>query len=184
MEYIMANVIDVNFWTLLRGLNSALEERNVEQCLGLLQMMTCVDDAELLDSMAIIEHFQIVLVIKKAGEIGFGIWKQVVSESCWKRQYDNFLQEEIKNNLTESILVSDNSIKIANRKWIGWKPSYKVQQDLIRIQLMCDIHCNSEWRLRMRFVEELLEEISLDAEGGARIVKVAIKNESNRILTI
>jgi len=175
----MANIIDVNFWTLLRALNSALEDRDVELCLNLLQMMTYVDDAEPLDKMPLIEAFQIVLVIKGAGEPAFDIWKKVVTENCWKRQYDKFLQEEINDNLARSILVTDNSIKVGERKWIKWKSSYSIQNDLKRIQLMCGIHFDSKSRLEEKDVEALLKEISVEAEGS--IVKRAIRDESDRI---
>lgn len=176
----MATIINVDFWTLLRRLNSALERREVELCLNLLQMMTYVDDAEPLDGMKLIEDFEIVLVIKKAGKVAFDIWQQVVSEGCWKRHYNYFLQEEI-NNLTRDVLVSDNSIKIYEKKWIKWEPSYDVRLDIVRIQLMCNIYFNSEWELTQSLIEALLEEISTDAEGKTKIVKTAIKDESDKI---
>ena len=178
----MAKIIDVNFWTLLIGINKALENKDLELCLSLLEMITMVDDAKNLDELPILNEFQIVLLIREAGEIGYDIWKQVVSETGSRINYSEFLQSEVDSKFGKfKIIINSGSIKIKEENWIEWKPSFNIQKDLVRIELMWNVYLTNKWSLTDNDIKELIEFFEVSINPEATIVKKAIKDESDRI---
>lgn len=132
----MATIIDMNFWTILGWVCKSLQEENLDECLDYVEMLSYCDDLQFLDELKLIQHFRLAQLLRDAGNTGYQVYKEVVTERTAKKHYHYFLKEEINARVSTKILFTENKIHLNYGDWIRYEYSYNIEEDLKKIQRM------------------------------------------------
>lgn len=130
----MENVVDLNFWSLLSSIDTAVRNSDMEACLDFVRMLELIDNRPNLDELGIIDEFKIVMLIDSSGIEGLKAWRKVVSHACWFRQYHYFLAVEVKKK-RKGIIVSNSSVYVEG-VWMDYEFKYDFETDLQAICAM------------------------------------------------